>query len=174
MTATAGVIGTSDGDLDMLQLPTQKSPSTIPTIKRGAMKGFPDTKPFNCKVMALAAEYEKLVTELDAADDNGTDTPETTGAIFAKMERIARKASWLSPQSFEGAVFQIMLATLLPAVIANGTTPKIRKDGAAQFKRLIYRSFDRLDTNGYGTLPLTRRELLPPSLDPGADSRRAR
>jgi hypothetical protein len=137
------------------------------------MKGFPDAKPFNCPVMALAVQFENLVAALDRADVVDNDSRETD-RIHAAMDRISGKASWLSPQSFEGAVFQVMLATRLPDMIANGRDKKIRKAAEAEFKRLVYRSLDRLDASGYGTFPLTRRELLPEKHDPGADGRRSR
>lgn len=141
----------------MLQLPITKAAPRPPAIKRGPMKCFPDAKPYNCPVMALALQYEVLLEEQNKADIPGSPDFKTLARLGKKMDRIAERASWLSPTSFEGAAFQIMLASAQPGMIAHGTTKEIREQATKRIQRLLYRALDRLNVDG-GTdmIPLTR------------------
>ncbi|MDB5621068.1 hypothetical protein [Tardiphaga sp.] len=150
----------------MLQLPDAKKMSATDVIKSGRLKGLPNVKPYNCPVLALAGKYEDVLAECDKADVPGNPDFAALGRLGRKMDRIAERASWLSPKSFEGAAFQIMLASAQPGLIAHGTTEDIKREATKRIQRLLYRALERLDVGAAAdTFPLTRACHVPERCD---------
>lgn len=147
----------------MLQLPHSKK--TVPEIARGPLKGFPRQKPFTCKVLELSLRYDMLVRQWEELKDNTDSTNAKTILIYDKMYKIAVRASYLSAESYDGAVFQIMLASSRLDGIRTSMSAKIRRREELLADRLLYRAMDRFDWKGRSISPSLREFLMPAHCD---------
>lgn len=147
----------------MLQLP--QPAKAIPVFANGPMKGFPRVKPFTCKLLALSVRYEKLVRQWEELKDNTDATNTKTILIYDKMYKIAVRASYLSAESYDGAVFQIMLASSRLDGIRTSMSADIRRREELLADRLLYRAMDRFDWKGRSISPRLREFLMPAHCD---------
>lgn len=133
--------------------------STIQKAARNRFACFPNEAPFNCPVLALLAEHEELAKVFAREDDDKRKAGARVNKalleqVSARMLEIPEEVSRLTPRSFEGSVFQIMLAF--------GEADGLTWDDAEnreRFHRLIVRALERLDVNATA-FPATRDFLM--------------
>jgi len=148
----------------MLQLPEAK-PKPVDYFTRGPLKGMPKCKPFSCKLLELSVRYEKLVEQWEQLKDNTDTTNTKTILLYDKMYKIAVRASYMSAESYDGAVFQIMLASSRLDGIRTSVSADIRRREELLADRLLYRAMDRFDWKHRQISPRLREFLMPAHCD---------
>lgn len=124
---------------------------------------FPKVKPYDCPALALLVEHEELVRLFNIEDSKiiaGKGNKALRDRIGRRIGDIAEEASHCSPRSYDGAAFQILLASCEPGGLMDWPD-----ESEARFNRLIYRAMDRLGS-GLDAFPRTRKYYLPKRLDP--------
>jgi hypothetical protein len=128
---------------------------------------LPDIKPYNCPVLALAVKYERTVLALNQVDASAPGRPGALDRFYNRLDKIVDQASRLRPQSFEGAAFQIMLASAQPSIVLNGSTPKIQAEAADRIERLLHNALHRLELTSSDIFPAAMRYMLPAEMHLG-------
>lgn len=134
-------------------------------VAKRRFASFPREASFDCPVLLLLVEFEELVKLQRQEDAKWTSQgqkrrPALLEKIGARLSEIAEEASQSSPTSYQGAAFQIMLASCEPGGVGGWGD-----DCEERFNRLIYRAMDRFD-DAFKGFPVTRDYLLPKRLDP--------
>jgi hypothetical protein len=141
----------------MLQLPATKP--RLSTARSGPMKGVPKACTATCPVMRLGLQYEELVLKYQDAEHNDRDAE--ANLLRDQMDRIADRVSKIMPTSYEGAAFQVMLASAEIIFVRTGSTEEIKDDCRARAERLLYRAMDRIGYKNDDGWQVLRRWLLP-------------
>jgi hypothetical protein len=130
------------------------------------------TSAVDCPVLALARVYDELARQyLDADDPKGTPMDDATAsdltsAIADRMNEISEAASYLSPRTFTGVAFQIMLAhDEIDLTLGSANTPHQEKAAKAKVDRLLYRSLDLIRAEA-NELQHARAYIMSVELDP--------
>lgn len=149
----------------MLQLPQPTHRKRRSQVASSTSIGLPSIPPFTCPVLALAIEYEALVGKYNSEDAKSKPRASVLKAASARMLQIQDAVSYLSPDSAQGAAFQIMLASCDPDVIENGATQEIIDAAVQRINRLLYRALERFGSAA-DDFPQSREYLMPKRLDP--------
>ena len=150
----------------MLQLPQG---SVSPPMKAGTPPTAENPKVIEypiCPVLKLLAEHHALLAAYNKIDTGEyTDEVESDLAeIQQQMDAIVTQAIDLSPTSFDGAMFQLLLAFGESNAMVRGATLIDRDDAHERFTRYMCRAMDR-----FGKCfdwPETRAYFCPPYSDP--------
>lgn len=147
----------------MLQFPESRAALKASTKTRS---GTPIKTAINCPVAMLLAEHNSLVAVYNENDElEHTDKIQRDLAtIERRIEKIVTQAADLSPTSFDGAIFQMMLAIGEATSMLYATTDVGREQAHDCFSRLMHRSLDRLAAQF--NWPETRHYLCPSYCDP--------
>lgn len=113
-----------------------------------------------CPVLALATQYEALAQQYHVATSSNEEV-----TLSARLAELAEAASCLSPNTREGAAFQIMLASAEVDTIPGGAHGSQVWMSKLIVQRLAYRALD-LMRDELARFPHARDFMMPADLDP--------
>lgn len=129
----------------MLQLPEGTvSPALRSSVRTRA--GKPITSEIYCPVLKLLAEYESFIAAYNEIDE-GEHTDQAVSdlaEIDQRIRAIAAEVIDLTPTSFDGAIFQLMLAYGEASTMMRGPTLIDRDEAHERFARHMYRALERI------------------------------
>jgi|GEM_PF-5489538 len=149
----------------MLQLPEgAASPGRTPNPRKRA--GTPITSEIYCPVLKLLVEYESLIATYNKIDaEEHTDQIVSDLAEIEKhMEGIAAQVMNMTAKSFDGAIFQMMLAYNETHTMVRSATLIERDEAHERFTRYMYRALERIGCDFDWTE--TRNYFCPAYCDP--------
>jgi len=149
----------------MLHLPENTvSPGPAPNVRTRA--GKPITSEIYCPVLKLLVEYDSLIATYNKIDaEEHTDQIVSDLAKIEKhMEGIAAQVMNMTAKSFDGAIFQMMLAYGEASTMLLGTNNLIRDESYDRFRRYMHRALERLGCGFDWTE--TRNYFCPTGCDP--------
>lgn len=113
-----------------------------------------------CPVLALATQYEALAQKYHVATNSEEEV-----TLSARLAELAEAASCLSPNTREGAAFQIMIASAEVDTIPGGAHGSQVWTSKLIVQRLAYCSLDVM-RDELARFPYARDFMMPAELDP--------
>lgn len=151
----------------MIQLPTISAPTAKMPKAPNRTAYQPRVSAIDCPVIKLLREHEELINarnRLTVEEETSTAGRREIRKIEKRMKQIIERAAGLSPKSYDGATFQVMLAWGEVNTIAYGATKKIRDHADDLHTQLMYRAAERF-ADGFDW-PAVREYFCPESCDP--------